>query len=359
VLERLSAGFNGLRVKLGGMVTGGGFGFGPEYFREDLLDGRMSFRAAAQTSVKNYQRYEAEWIVPSLAAGRAFASVRGVHHNYRGLNYYGPGADSKKSGRSNYHLEDTGVDGVVGVRPRRRLTVGGSAGYALFNIGPGTDRRFVSTERIYTPAQAPGIDVQSDFARYGAFAEYDWRDDPFGAKHGGKYVFQYARYSDRKLGLHDFGRMEIDLHQYIGLANRRRVFALRARTVLTDTEGGNTVPFYLQPEVGGSDDLRGFRPFRFTGDNSLVLNGEYRWEAFSGLDMALFADGGKVFQRRGLLNFRDLEGSWGFGFRFNARNRTFLRLDVGFSREGFQVWFKFNDIFAPRRLGTAGSQPVI
>ncbi len=53
------------------------------------------------------------------------------------------------------------------------------------------------------------------------------------------------------------------------------------------------------------------------------------------------------------------ESSAGFGFRFNARNRTFLRLDVGFSHEGYQVWFKFNDVFAPRPLGTAGTQPVL
>jgi hypothetical protein len=45
--------------------------------------------------------------------------------------------------------------------------------------------------------------------------------------------------------------------------------------------------------------------------------------------------------------------------RFNARNRTFIRLDFGFSHEGFQFWFKFNDIFQPRPLGTADSQPIL
>ena len=28
-------------------------------------------------------------------------------------------------------------------------------------------------------------------------------------------------------------------------------------------------------------------------------------------------------------------------FRFNVRNNVFLRLDVGFSHEGFRVWVKF------------------
>jgi hypothetical protein len=40
-----------------------------------------------------------------------------------------------------------------------------------------------------------------------------------------------------------------------------------------------------------------------------------------------------------------MESDVGFGFRFNARDNTFLRLDVGFSHEGFQVCVKFNNVF--------------
>jgi hemolysin activation/secretion protein len=101
----------------------------------------------------------------------------------------------------------------------------------------------------------------------------------------------------------------------------------------------------MQPSLGGGDDLRGYRPYRFRGDNLMVMNAEYRWEIFSGLDMALFADAGKVFDRKSQFSLKDLESNVGFGFRFNERNRTFLRLDVGFSHEGFQVWVKFNNIF--------------
>ena len=76
------------------------------------------------------------------------------------------------------------------------------------------------------------------------------------------------------------------------------------------------------------------------------------------MDGAVFGDAGKVFARRGQLNFRDLEASAGFGLRFNARNATFLRMDVGFSHEGFQVWLKFNDAFQSRRFGAGSGQPV-
>jgi hypothetical protein len=31
--------------------------------------------------------------------------------------------------------------------------------------------------------------------------------------------------------------------------------------------------------------------------------------------------------------------------RFNVRNDVFMRIDAGFSHEGYQVWLKFNNVF--------------
>jgi outer membrane protein assembly factor BamA len=105
------------------------------------------------------------------------------------------------------------------------------------------------------------------------------------------------------------------------------------------------VPFYLQPTLGGSNDLRGFRAYRFYDNAAMVLNAEYRWEVFSGMDMAIFGDAGKVAPRWRDLDLSDLEASYGFGMRFNVRNAVFLRIDTAFSHEGFQIWFKFNNVF--------------
>jgi outer membrane protein assembly factor BamA len=358
ILERISYGYNGLRAKVGGLVTGGGFALGPEYFREDLRGGSVVVRAGAQISFKNYEKGEAQLTLPKLLGGKVFLDTHATHRNYPGINYYGPGPDSSKDGRANYRLEDTAFDAALGVSPVRSIKLGGAVGFLAVNVGPGTDERFASAEEIYSPAQAPGIDRQTNFLRYGAFGQFDFRDNPLGPKHGGNYVVQYTRFEDRDLGSHDFNLLDVDLQHYIGFFNRTRVIALRAHTRLTDSRADQTVPFYLQPVLGGSDDLRGFRPFRFSGNNSLLLSAEYRWEIFSGCDGALFVDGGKVFRRRGELNLRNLESSVGFGLRFNARNRPFTRLDVAFSHEGFQVWFKFNDIFQQRPLGTSDSQPI-
>ncbi|MBM3767483.1 MAG: hypothetical protein FJW32_18990, partial [Acidobacteria bacterium] len=62
--ERFAAGYNGLRVKLGGLVTGGGFAVGPEYLREDLFHGNLRVRSAAQISFSGYQRLDGEINLP-------------------------------------------------------------------------------------------------------------------------------------------------------------------------------------------------------------------------------------------------------------------------------------------------------
>lgn len=358
-LERMSTGYNGLRVKIGNMVTGGGFAVGPEYFREDLMRGKLTTRASAQFSTRGYQKYEAQAVLPRLANGKVSLEGIASHRNYASLQYYGTGPDRPKELRTNYRLEDTSADGILAVEPVRGVKFGASLGYLWTNVGPGNDSRFASAETVFGPAAAPGIDHQTNFLRNGLFAQYDYRDDPLGmAKKGGNYVMQYSWFHDQKLNQYSFRRMDIELQQFIPLLNKTRVIALRAKTTLTETDRNEQIPFYLQPILGGSDDLRGYRFFRFSDRNSMVMTAEYRWEIFSGLDGAVFADAGKVFPRRSMLNFHDLESSVGFGLRFNARNTTFMRLDVGFSQEGFQLWIKFNDIFLSRRFGTTTGQPV-
>src|SRR4051794_18095960 len=352
-VERLTSGADGLGPKFGGMAPGTGIALGARYRRGGLMGGSMSFAASATSSLKGDRKFDLELAAPKVAGGKAFAGIYAVRHDYSRMNYYGSGPESEKTGRTAFHLEDTAVDATAGVRPFRGVTLGASAGYLWNNVGPGTDTRFASTDAVYSPSQAPGIDVQSNYLRTGAFAQFDRRDNADGSRRGGNYFAQISDYRDRTFGGAGFQRLDLEAQQYLPILNQRRVFAVRAKTALTSSD--RPIPFYMQPSLGGSDDLRGYRPYRFRGDNLMVMNAEYRWEIFSGLDMAIFADAGKVFTRRSDLSFRNLESDAGFGFRFNERNRTFLRLDVAFSHEGFQVWIKFNNVFRKGPVHTSSS----
>ncbi|MBN2243898.1 MAG: BamA/TamA family outer membrane protein [Acidobacteria bacterium] len=350
VVERITAGISGFRLKLGGMVTGSGFALGPEYLRRDLADGEVNLRSAAQFSFKNYQKYDLQFTVPSFARDRLFFEFYSAYHRYPGLDYYGPGPDSLEQNRTNFKLEDAALDAAFGVRPFPGFFLGVSGGYLRLNIGPGENDDFPSTEDFFSREEVPGIEREPDFFRFGTFALFDFRDNPAGARSGGVYSLHFDRFSDRSLDRHNFRRVDFEAQQYIPFFNKRRVLALRLRSVLTIHDSDQAVPFYFQPVLGGSDDLRGFPSFRFYDDNLLLANLEYRWEVFSGLDTAIFFDMGKVFPHRTQWNFRNMESSAGFGLRFNVRNSVFLRVDAGFGREGPQVWFKFGDIYKNRPL---------
>ncbi len=345
IADRVFGNTSGFRPVIGGLATGSGFAAGPEYYRPDLANGNVVFRVSAVGSFRLYERASAELAFPQLANGHAFVELGAVYRNYPTLNYYGPGPDSQKDGRTDYRLEDTNYTLTAGVRPTRHLRLGVTGGYLRVNIGPGTDERYASTETVYSPAVTPGIDRQSDFLRGGPFLQFDYRDHPGAPHKGGNYIVSYIYYDDRKLDLHNHRKLYAEAQQYIPFFNEKRVIALRAKTELSYRNTNQIIPFYLQPVLGGSDDLRGFRPFRFYDNNLMVMNGEYRWEVMTGFDMAVFADAGKVFHRHAQLDFADLETSYGFGLRFKSRTSTFMRWDVGFGREGFQIWIKFNNVF--------------
>ena len=106
------------------------------------------------------------------------------------------------------------------------------------------------------------------------------------------------------------------------------------------------MPFYLQPTLGGGATLRSVSDYRFRDNNMLYLNAEYRWEAFGGLDMALFTDVGKVAHEAGDLDFTDLTHAYGIGLRVNSYKTVFLRFDVGAGAgEGVRYFFKFSKAF--------------
>jgi outer membrane protein assembly factor BamA len=353
LLERVGQGYHGLRVKIGGLAPGGGFAIGPEYSRQGVWGGRLDFRTGAQGSFRGYRKQDLHLAMPRFLHDRVSLDFYSVHHNYPSLNYYGPGPESERAGRSNYRHEDTAVDATLTVQLFPRTRAGGSAGYVLNNVGAGTDSRYISSERIFS---APGLDRQSNFFRTGGFLQFDYRDFAAGPRSGGNYIAQFHNFNDRTFGTHSFRRLDLEAQQYVPLFNKRRVIALRAKSVTSFTEDGRDVPFYMQPMLGGSDDLRGYRPFRFRGNNLLLMNAEYRWEVFSGLDMAVFGDAGKVYMKKSELNLKDLESNVGFGFRFNARNQVFMRIDVAFSHEGYQVSIKFNDLFRKGPVHTSSAQ---
>ena len=339
IVERFQAGFAGFHPVVGGMQTGAGFGLGTLY---DITD---NLKATAQVSMKGYQKYELVYSTPRFLNDRLFAGVRSAYRSAPQETYFGTGNDTKDENRTNYLLEDAGVSGQIGFRFRESIKVGAHAGWVDTHIGAGTSSQYQTVDEVFDSKDLPAFDSQPTYLRTGAFIDIDYLDEPLNPRNGGRYVATWSSFKDQNLGLYDFKQFDAEVQQYIPFFNQRRVIALRAKTVLTQTDDGQAVPFYMLPTLGGSEDLRGFADFRFRDKNMVVVNAEYRFEAFSGLDLALFADAGQVAPTTRELRVRDMKTAAGFGFRFNSAKSVFYRVDVGFSREGTTVFMKFGNVF--------------
>ena len=334
----------GFGLGFGTIVPGSSVAFGPRFIKP-LWSGMLVLRVEARAAVNESYLGRLELAMPHLFNDRAFLSFTTTHRDVSEMPYYGPGPNSRKTGRSDYRLEDTNVELRPGVRIYKGLTANLIGSYLAENIGPGHSTQFISTEKQYGPGVAPGINRQTDFLRGGGQVAFDWRDNPSNPSSGGRYSAQYVRYLDRNLSAFSFYRVDLDAVEYIPLLNHTHVIVLHGASSLTDTENGQQVPFYLQPTLGGPDTLRGFRFGRFYGANSVLAQAEYRWFCSPILEMAAFSDAGKVFNNWEQWNYHNIQTDVGFSLRLKGRTaRTVFSFDTGFSHEGFQLWFHVNNL---------------
>ncbi len=336
----------GLHLRFGGLPTGAGLGLGPEYFRPDLARGQVYFRASAVGSEKLWYRFETELRFPHLARRYLDLRFHGHRLDANSVDYYGTGPESRKADRAQYRREENALDVSLAFRPMRRyFNIGVSSSYLWINVGPGKSSNFISTEKQFPPSVAPGIDKQTDYLRIGPFLEVDSRDKPKDPHSGTHFLVKFNYYIDQKHNQYSFRQIESSMEQYLPFFNKKRVVALRVHSVLSYPDAGDEVPFYMQPTLGGTSDLRGYRRYRFYDNNLFLVSAEYRWEVFTIMDAAVFLDAGKVFRRDEDFNLKNLESDAGFGFRFKTRRAVVFRIDTAFSHEGYGGWVTFDHIF--------------
>jgi len=339
IMERFQAGFAGFHPLIGGMKTGSGFALGAS---REITKG---IEASAQVSFKGYQKYEVVFSKENLAGSRFFAEVRSRYQANTQEVFFGTGNDTRAEDRSIYRLEDRTIGGKVGLHVSPNVKVGAHSSWIKTTAGNASTPRLRSVGEVFSAETLTAIDGEPTYLSSGAFVDIDSRDEPGNPRSGGRYAANWSVFKDQDLGLHDFTQYDVEVQQYIPLFHQRRVIALRAKTTLTQTADGKQIPFYMLPTLGGSEDLRGYEDFRFRDRNMVVVNAEYRWEAFSGLDVALFADAGQVATHAQDLRLRDMKTSAGFGFRVNTAKGVFYRVDVGFSKEATRVSMKFGNVF--------------
>jgi hypothetical protein len=126
---------------------------------------------------------------------------------------------------------------------------------------------------------------------------------------------------------------------------------LRSSVIASQTSTNATVPFYMQPTVGGSDiisqvSLRGFANYRFRDRNAVFSQVEYSVPIHDPIGLLLFYDAGTVSSTFDGLSFTHLRQDGGFGatirIQGNVVAQTYLAWGAG---HGPMLGYNFTKLF--------------
>ena len=295
-------------------------------------------------STRNYQMLQADFSLPYLADRIASNSAcTPLYRHNPQEDFWGVGPTRRKtigsaiSSTTPITRDALSCARYRGSKPARAS--GGSQGQSA--VAPTS--AFLRSRILFTDATAPGLSELSQTSALPTSSRLSTTATRRAiARDGGYYSLTVARYPDLDLEHYDFRR--IDLHLAAVLPDLRQEAGLRGagpRPHLAQRRR-QQCPFLLPADARRQHDR--CAASRISGSatrTSCYLNVEYRWEAFSGLDMALFYRLGKVATKPGDLGFSDLKHAYGIGLRFNTYKAVFLRIDIGVGGgEGLQLFLQ-------------------
>lgn len=365
----ISLGTKYLNGIVGGFEQGAGFGFGLELTTADKIR-FVELRATALGSTRLYRRFEAEAYVPKIIDEKTHADVWFSYLRRTKDNCFGIGPNIPKTALTNFDLEQRSYQGSLYRDFTRRLQAGLYVGVTNSSSYPGERDRDIPFDVLFSgdpnvvplSRWAPGFQRNTKILSYGLFAEYDWRNQSRGLTRG---AYFYGRVGSND-GLQinhvppGFGwtEGEIDARGYIPVLSDKTSIALRSYTELKDPKGGSQIPFYDLAALGGRSYLRGFRDFRFRGNNLQLFSGELRrtvWtrEEGRGLDVLAFGDLGQVWgDHRSRTDpsiipnqdfaSRNWKTGFGGGLQYRYSRGLAARVEVGASNERTLVYFSLS-----------------
>jgi outer membrane protein assembly factor BamA len=345
LIERLLSPPDGFFPLFGHIAPNASLSLGAGYKRPGLFGPSTVLWASAMGSFNRYWLMEVRLEAPELRGGIFSGELYGRTYGHPEESFFGLGPASLRRRHSSFALRNVGGGGTGSVRLTPSLSVGGLLERTSPSVGRGTTVAIPALQETFDVHEAPGLDRKTAFNRLEIFADFNYRTPRANPRRGGRYRASYTLFDDTT-DLYGFRRVELDIQQYIPFLEERRVLALRALASASAASHGQQVPFYMMRTLGGPDDLRGFRRYRFRDSNLLLLQAEYRWEVFTAMDAAIFFDAGQVASRFREISMAHLQTNYGFGVRFGSVSGVFLRIEGAFgSRDGEHFVFRFGHVF--------------
>jgi outer membrane protein assembly factor BamA len=326
----------GFVVKFGDIKRGSGFAPGVGY-GYTTASGAV-FAGKGVYSIKNYKLLQLSAQSPHLAADRVLFRARARWQDVPTAPLYPLGTNPPEF-RTDYAESKTEVSGEALVTPARFVRLGGGIGLEWFQTAFSHDENPVGFPLFDS---LPGAGADPRYLHSHASAAVDFRDSPGFSRHGSFLSATLHDYRDSGGSL-SFQRLDGSAEQYLPILHGNWVIYLGLWASTTMTDEGQSVPFFLMPDLGGHD-LRAFSDYRFRDRHSINWTAEYRWYAQEFLEAAIFYDAGKTVSTRGALDFTGLHGSIGAGVRLHTATATLMRVELAHSEEGLRFLIGFSPV---------------
>lgn len=369
-----------LHIAVGSIAPQNGFGAGIAYLGHKTTDNwRTSWNADAVGSINGSWRAGAYLKLvhtPDQPIGVGFGtppqlkanltelpehSVINIYAQAISLNkltYFGLGPNSAEAGRSFYGMRET-IVGVSAVKPayqRLHVSLYGEINGRFVDIRPSLNQPSPTIGTLYTEATAPGLTNQPAFFQLGEGIRTRpvFFDDFLRLN----YDLAYRQYFAPGNSTFSFQRLTVDLsHQFAIYKKTTRWLLPRDANGPDDcslapassrpecpqitrdlegsvglrffldasmTPGGNVVPFYFEPTLGGSDinanqSLSSYQDFRFRAPNVMLFRQSFEHSIGKlPLGFTFMVDEGKVALTRGDLGSNDWLHSFSAGLTLRA-----------------------------------------
>lgn len=341
---------------LGGMPGGAGLSGGLRLdVTRDNRDTRLSL--SGRYSI---ERYAALQSFAGIDRGRFVALGFGHYLHQTKEDFFGVGMQAEHDDRQDYANDEWLAGGLLGLRPAPSVTVGAVASYLRNDIDPGDDESLPNVD----PSNYASLGGDPAYMIGGLFAEIDRRrahpDLAFARRfapterkllglsphaRSGYYLgVQAHRFQNRFEGPFSFTRLKVEAQEFVPFRNQMHVLAFRQVASLSHPDEDGMVPFYLMDAIGGQNTIRGYSDGRFRDNHLWLATAEYRYEIWHFLDLALFVDGGQVFDAFEDLSLQEAAFGYGAGLRFKTPRWLFTRFDVARGAEGVRAYFSFGSI---------------
>jgi hypothetical protein len=263
------------------------------------------------------------------------------HFDLPRLPFYGLGNGSSLASRAFYGLTETEVSANLDVPVPFGLTLSGELDGLWFAPDPSA-----VFDTLFNEASAPGLHAETTYIRPGLSAAWKYpRDDTlYGFSTSAKVA--YGFFETLGGGPYSFGRLDARWNVGVGLDRDQRFGTVHfaSRLVLSDPHAGNTVPFYLEPTLGGADIhdenlLRSYRNYRFRERNLVAYEISYERKIVDPFGVRVFAELGKVGRHLGDLGFESLKSSVGVGATFRLGGQSVFEISFAWGGgEGMQTY---------------------